>query len=67
MTEIADYWCNFLTPDGIEQSPDEDPRREIYQAWKGFTVFGLAIEHEKPVQALKGGLKGGFKRGWGGL
>ena len=50
-TEIADYWCNFLTPDCIEQSPDEDPRREIYQAWKGFTVFGLVpIEHEKPVQ-----------------
>ena len=19
-TEIADYWCNFLTPDGIEQT-----------------------------------------------
>ena len=49
--EIADHWCNFLTPDGTEQSPDEDPRREIYQAWRGFTVFGLVpIQHEKPVQ-----------------
>ena len=46
--EIEDLWCPVITPDGIEKNPEEDPSRELYQAWKGFVVFATqSIELEK--------------------
>ena len=49
--EIEDLWCPVITPDGIEKNPEEDPSRELYQAWKGFVVFATqSIELEKVEQ-----------------
>ena len=49
--EIEDLRCPVITPDGIEKHPEEDPSRELYQAWKGFVVFAIqSIELEKIEQ-----------------
>ena len=49
--EIEDLWCPVITPDGIEKNPEEEPSRELYQAWKGFVVFATqSIELEKVEQ-----------------
>ena len=50
-TEIEDYWCSVRDDDGTVKEPEQDPRRDLFQAWRGFSVFvPIPIEYERAEQ-----------------
>ena len=50
-TEIEDYWCSVRDDDGTVKEPEQDPRRDLFQAWRGFSVFvPIPIEYERTEQ-----------------